>query len=105
MSADFAFSNIGVDFAGPIYVRNAFGSDKTMYKSHIALYICATTRAIHLELCPDLSAPAFVRSLKRFQGRRGIPSLTVSENEKTFKDKKVQRYALENNIIWKFNVP
>ena len=105
VNADFAFSNIGVDFAGPIYVRNIFGSDKTMYKSYIALYTCATTRAIHLELCPDLSAPAFVRSLKRFQGRRGIPSLTVSDNGKTFKDKKVQRYALENSIIWKFNVP
>ena len=105
VNADFAFSNIGVDFAGPIYVRNIFGSDKTMYKSYIALYTCAVTRAIHLELCPDLSAPAFVRSLKRFQGRRGIPSLTVSDNGKTFKDKKVQRYALENNITWKFNVP
>lgn len=105
MKIGFAFSNIGVDFVGPIYVRNIFGLDRTMYKPYIASYTCATTRAINLELCPDLSALAFVRSLKRFQGRRGIPLLTVSDNGQIFEDKNGQRYRLEHNIIWKFNVP
>ena len=100
-----AFANIGVDFAGPVFVKNIYGSDNVMHKCYIALYTCTVTRAIHLELVPDQSTPAFLRSLKRFQGRRGIPCLVVSDNGSTFKDRNVQNYALGNNIVWRFNVP
>ena len=54
VSDDLAFSQVGVDFAGPLYVRNIYNSDTEMHKCHIALFTCASTRAIHLELTPDL---------------------------------------------------
>ena len=76
-----------------------------MYKCYIALFTCANTRAIHLELTPDLSANSFIRVLKRFIGRRGFPGLIISDNGTTFKDAKVKKFTLERNIEWKFNVP
>ena len=61
-----------------------------MNKVYIALLTCAATRAVHLELVPNLSAESFIRALARFKGRRGIPVLVVSDNGKTFKDSRVQ---------------
>ena len=102
---DYAFANIGVDFAGPVYVKDVYSSDKSMHKAYIAIFTCTVSRALHLELCPDQSAPSFIKCFKRFQGRRGIPKLVVSDNGKTFRDKSVQRQAAARHITWKFNVP
>ena len=66
---------------------------------------CASTRAVHLELTPDLTAKSFLRLLKRFFGRRGIPNLFIQDNRKTFKDSEVQKFVLNKNINWNFNVP
>ena len=68
-------------------------------------FTCTSTRAVHLELVPDLHATSFIRALKRFISRRGIPTLIVSDNGKTFVDYSVQKYVNSKNINWKFNVP
>ena len=86
---DYAFANIGVDFAGPVYVKDVYISYKSMDRAYIAIFTCTVSRALHLELCPDQSAPSFIKCFKRFQGRRGIPKLVVSDNGKTFRDKSV----------------
>ena len=104
MSEEFAYTQLGVNFAGPVYVKNIYTRDKKTYKAYIALFTCASTRGIHLELTPDLSAQAFVRSLQRFIGRRGVPSFIVSDNRKTFKNATVKKFIRQYNITWKFNV-
>jgi len=91
-----AFSKVGVDFAGPLYVKAATGG---MQKVYIALFSCCITRAIHLELVEDLSAEAFRRALRRFAARRGTPTLIVSNNTKTFQATGI---ALNNDL---FNHP
>lgn len=40
---------------------------------------------MHLEVVPDLSTSTFIRSLKRFCARRGLPHRILSDNGKTFK--------------------
>ena len=55
-----AFSKVGIDFAGPLYVKGQSGS---MEKVYIALFSCCTTRAIHLELVKDLTAHTFLKAL------------------------------------------
>ena len=55
-----------------------------MKKVYTTLFTCGVTRAIHLELVPDLSAETFKQTLKKFTARRGTPSLMVSDNAKTF---------------------
>ena len=75
VSEEMAFSKLGVDFAGPLYVKNIYSSKGEMHKCYIALFTCASTRALHVELTPDLFANSFLRVLKRFFGRRGLPTL------------------------------
>ena len=57
VKGDFAFSFTGVDFAGPLFVKNR---KSDMRKVYICLFTCATSRAIHLELVNDLTADTFI---------------------------------------------
>ena len=71
------FLAVGVDFAGAIlYKRTA----KKTGKADIALFTCSSTRAVHLKLTPNLSAPEFIKTLKEFVARRGTPKLIISDN-------------------------
>ena len=69
-----------------------------MYKSYIALFTCASSRGLQLELVPDLSSPSFIRALVRLRARRGNPLLVVSDNGKTFKDARLREYCASVNI-------
>ncbi|XP_075163015.1 uncharacterized protein LOC142235637 [Haematobia irritans] len=77
------FQVVGVDFAGPIatYLRIR---GKTPYKSYIAVFVCFATKAVHLETVSDLSSDAFIAALKRFIGRRGLPSKIYCDNATNF---------------------
>ena len=107
------FTHTGVDFAGPLYVR---GEDGSSSKVWICLYTCCVTRAVHLDLVPNLSTEAFIRSLKRFAARRGLPAKMVSDNGKTFKaavklihsivsHDDVQQHLAGLEVQWVFNLP
>lgn len=79
---DPAFSYTGVDFAGPLSVQAPATAD---HKVWICLYTCFVTRAVHLDAVPDMSTQTFIRCLKRFAARRGLPRRFISDNGKTFK--------------------
>ena len=100
------FSFIGVDHAGPLYLRNG-------EKVWICLFTCCLVRAVHLELVPDLTAESFIRCLRRFSARRGVPQKVVSDNSKTFRSAnkilkalmntpEVERHFLDLRIQWTF---
>ena len=86
-----------VDFPVPVYVRDVYSNkgEFKLNKAYIALYTCASSRALHLELVPDLSSIVFVNCLKRFIVRGGIPKLVVSDNAKTFKCSTLKAFLLE----------
>ena len=105
------FQHTGVDFAGPLYVK----TDEGKTKSYIALFTCATTRAVHLELTPDLTGPVFRMALEKFAAFWGMPNLIVSDNattfkttaialEKLFEHPEVQSYLQSNFLTWQFNL-
>ena len=73
-----------MDFAGPLYVKSDCDCQPEMAKAWITLFTCSTSRAVHLELVPVLDTDTFLRCLKRFVGRRGIPRSIVSDNAKAF---------------------
>ena len=77
------FTYTGVDYAGPLYIRNTMNSSSR--KVWLCLFTCCVTRAIHLDVVPDMTAEAFLRCFKRFTSRRGFPTRVVSDNAKTFK--------------------
>ncbi len=87
------FTYTGVDFAGPLHVK---GEGKTW----IVLYTCCVVRAVHLDLVLDMSTSTFLRSLKRFTARRGLPRKFVSDNGRTFKGpSKVIRAVMEDDDV------
>ena len=96
-----AFQATGLDFAGPLFVKN---SSKTE-KSYILLLTCASSRAVHLELVPNMSVDGFLRGIKRFMARRGIPDFIVSDNFKTFKSAEVKKFMLLHGITQRFILP
>ena len=72
------FSIIGVDFAGPLYVKG-------QHKSYVALFTCAVIRAVHLELVEDLTTQTFLLAFRRFEARRGEVQAVYSDNALTFR--------------------
>lgn len=79
-----AFINVGVDYAGPISISSKKGRGSKRLKAYICLFVCMATKAIHLEVVSDLSTDAFLASLKRFAGRRGVPHSIYSDNATNF---------------------
>ena len=107
------FSYTGVDFAGPLYIKERGTTNSK--KVWICLYTCCATRAVHLDVVPDMSATTFIQSLKRFCARRGLPCQFISDNGKTFKaaakvidaiigHKDVQQYLSQVRVKWSFNL-
>lgn len=78
------FQNVGVDYAGPILVRDRKGRGCKLVKSYICVFVCFCTKAVHLELVSDLSTQAFLLSIKRFIARRGKPLKVFADNGSTF---------------------
>lgn len=106
------FGKTGVDFAGPLFVKDGVGGTVKVY---IALFSCCVSRALHLDLVRSLSAEEFMRCLRRFSARRGTPSLMISDNAKTFKatakalnkifsNENLQGYLNRNRMEWRFNL-
>lgn len=78
------FTFTGVDFAGPFQGRDRRARGYKTYKTYVCLFICFSTKAIHLEAVLDLTAQAFLAALRRFIARRGTPIKIISDNGTNF---------------------
>ena len=115
-----AFYNVGVDFCGPFRIRPNSGRGNTTRKCYLALFICFSTKAIHVETVSDLSTDAFLGCLRRFISRRGMPVTIFSDNGTNFVgasnklnewyllmsspefQQKIYTELLKDQITWKF---
>jgi hypothetical protein len=98
----------GVDFAGPISLKEGRGRGKRIVKAYIALFICMTTKAVHVELVGDLTTESFLNALKRLISRRGMVSKLYSDNATNFigsKNELQKRIQSDHNIEWHFIPP
>ncbi|XP_037928983.1 uncharacterized protein LOC119663452 [Teleopsis dalmanni] len=78
------FEHTGIDYAGPIYMKCSKGRGQKSFKGYISVFICMSTKAIHLEAVSDLSTEAFMAALKRFFSRRGKSAHLYSDNGTNF---------------------
>ena len=90
------FSLCGIDYAGPLLVRNRDSSSKVW----IALFVCGLTRAIHLEIVSSLSCDDFLLAFRRFVSRHCMPCRIRSDNGTTF-----VAAAKVVKVDWVFNPP
>ncbi|XP_014212915.1 uncharacterized protein LOC106642598 [Copidosoma floridanum] len=79
-----AFGRTGVDYAGPFSVLASKGRGIRTMKGYNDVFVCMTTKALHLEFIGDLSTAAFLGTLAQFTSRRGRPSELWSDNATCF---------------------
>ena len=107
------FTHVGVDYTGSFTIKDTQGR-KT--KTYICLFVCATTRAVHLEVVDNFTAASFIMCLRRLAAAKGMPTLILSDNHKTFiagetflldmqQDPSVQEYLASKNVRWKHQTP
>ncbi|KAL7288043.1 hypothetical protein TKK_0017839 [Trichogramma kaykai] len=71
-----------LDYAGPFAPIKGRG-DRTE-KAWVAVFVCLTSKAVHLELVGDLTTRSVLGSLTRFTGRRGPIMEIWSDNATNF---------------------
>ena len=108
----------GIDYAGPFTLKRGHTRKPVLVKAYIALFVCFSTKAVHIEIVSDLTTEAFLAALKRFVARRGLPLEIHSDNGTNFvgarNDLKelyrflstdttstaIHSYLLNNRVIW-----
>ena len=85
VTPSYPFEHSGVDYVGPFRIRivKTRGSKGTM-KAYVSVFLCLSTRAVHLELVEDYSSDAFIAAFKRFTTRRGHCATLVSDQGTDF---------------------
>ena len=82
VSGERAFFVTGCDLFGPIFVTEL----RRKIKRWGCLFVCFSTRAVHLEMCYDMSCDLFLNVFFRFFGSRGHATCHIScDNGTNFK--------------------
>lgn len=106
-----AFQCAGVDYGGPFTITMSKTRGAKTTKAYICLFVCFSTKAVHLEVASDLSAEAFLAALRRFIGRRGRCTSLFSDCGTNFIGANRQLHQMmkqgaeEEIISWSFNPP
>lgn len=78
------FSNVGVDFTGHVEIKANQGRGIKTTKGYVAVFVCLSTKSVHLELVSNLSTQSFLAAFRRFCSRRGTPANLYSDNGTNF---------------------
>ena len=88
------FQVTGIDYAGPFVVKKGHTRKPLLIKTYLALFVCFSSKAVHIEVIEDLSTEDFIAGLRRFIARRGCPTEIHSDNGKNFVGTKNDLYQL-----------
>ncbi|XP_058810335.1 uncharacterized protein LOC131675383 [Phymastichus coffea] len=119
----FTFAKTGVDFFGPIMIKEKRDRNRNFLKAYGSVFVCMATKAVHIEVASDLSAEGFLACFRRFVATHGKPTTMYSDNgtnfvganselqriyqlhhSPEFKDA-IQTFAAAERIEWNFNPP
>lgn len=109
------FTNVGVDYFGPIEVKRG----RSLVKRYGVIFTCVASRAVHLDIAYSLDTDSCINALRRFLCRRGQVSRLRSDNGTNFIDaenelrkaladlnqSKIQKTLAHKGIKWSFNPP
>lgn len=115
------FTHTGLDFGGPFAIRLSTRRNAKTEKGYFALFVCMSTRAVHIEVVSALSTEACLAAIDRFVARRGLPSHIYSDNGRNFRgaaremsevhhflkqaSSEFESYLALREITWIFNPP
>ncbi|XP_055309917.1 uncharacterized protein LOC129573454, partial [Sitodiplosis mosellana] len=97
------FTISGTDFRGPFMMQMSNNGRLKTTKGYVAIFICFSTRAVHLEAVSDLNAAAFVAAFRRFISRRGNIAKLYSDNGGNFVKAKTIFELETSQAISEFN--
>lgn len=66
------FFNVVMDYGGPFIVRESRRRSVRTNNIYLAVFVCMSVKAVHLETMSDISTDVFLTALDRFVARRGI---------------------------------
>jgi len=109
------FTNVGVDYFGPIEVKQGH----SYVKRYGVIFTCKASRAVHLVVAHSLGTDSCISAIRRFICRRGPVAHFRSENgtnftgaEKELKraiaelnNKSIEKALIHDIIKWTFNLP
>ncbi|GFV24256.1 integrase catalytic domain-containing protein [Trichonephila clavipes] len=116
------FIKIGIDYAGPFFIKLYPGKFKKSYKCYGCIFICFAVEAIHLEIVTNCSTDAFLGALKHFISRWGKPHDIFSDNGTNFVGannelkkilqnlfikegkEKIENFMASEGIVWHFSL-
>ena len=114
------FTHVGVDYAGPFSLSVVKGRGNRLHKGYFCIFLCFSTKAVHLEYVLDMTTESFLGALKRFVARRGMSSHIYSDCGTNFigaekelanllsssgHNNAVLRFLADKGISWHFNSP
>nr|XP_023014014.1 uncharacterized protein LOC111503828 [Leptinotarsa decemlineata] len=114
------FLKTGIDYCGPLFIKEKRYRNRNEIKVYVAIYVCMVTKAVHLELVCDLTTEAFLASLRRLFARRGKSLEIHSDNaadfvganrelqelfESTDHKTAMQKFIEHERIVWHFIPP
>lgn len=115
------FLGVGTDFGGPFYIKSSSLRNAKIQKCFLCIFVCLSTKCVHLEIVSQLSVEAFVAAFTRFISRRGLPSLVRSDcgtnytgTDKYLKElyiflrnnqSEIDREFIRRDVKWLFNAP
>lgn len=113
------FTYCGVDYFGPIKVKRFEHRCRTLEAGYGAVFVCFTTRMVHVECVSDLTTQKFLWALQRLSSIYRTPELMFSDNAKTFEgagnelidvlkswtSEAVEQYLTVKGIKWRFITP
>lgn len=116
------FTNCAIDYTGAVTIKASKIKNAKRQKAYVAIFVCMSTKAMHIELVSDLTADAFIAALRRVTSRRGAIKNIFSDNATNFcksnkmldelteieKEEfniKIENELLKNSIKWNFSPP
>lgn len=89
------FENCGIDYCGPLLYRRVSQRRSQPVKAYVALFVCMATKAIHIELVPDMTTKKFLEALQRMIARRGAIKHIYCDNATNFVGAKNELHELQ----------
>ena len=109
------FTNVGLDYFGPIEVKKA----RSLVKRYGVIFTCMSSRAVLLEVAHSLDTDSCINAIRRFISRRGQVEHLRSDNGSnlvgaerelkkallTLNQHQVKDSLLQHGVKWSFNPP